>query len=125
MRVRPAREGDRADVLGVLDAGFLHTDPDHVAERIAAGTVLVAVEEGRILGALVADGERIVAVAVRPNRRGQGIGRSLVEAAADRWGRLIAAFDEGVRPFYESLGFEIAPAGDRYRGVLWPDEATE
>ena len=121
MRVRTAREEERTDVLGVLDAGFLHTDADRVAERIAAGTALVAVDEGRVVGALVGDGERIEAVAVRPNRRGQGVGRALIRAAADRWGRLVAEFDERVRPFYESLGFDVSPTDGRYRGVLEPD----
>lgn len=122
MRVRTAREEDRTDVLGVLDAGFLHTDADRVAERIAAGTALVAVDEGCVVGALVADGERIEAVAVRPNRRGQGVGRTLVLTAADRWGRLVAEFDERVRPFYESLGFDVSSLDGRYRGVLEPED---
>ncbi|MFB6119775.1 MAG: GNAT family N-acetyltransferase [Halobacteriaceae archaeon] len=120
MRVRTAREGERTDVLGVLDAGFLHTDADRVADRIAADEVLVAADGGTVVGALVAEDGFVVAIAVRPNRRGQGVGRSLVAAAADRWGRLVAEFDESVRPFYEALGFDISPAGERYRGVLDP-----
>ena len=63
------------------------------------------------------DGEEIVAVAVRPGRRGQGVGTALVEAAADRRERLTAGFDPGVRPFYESLGFEIECDDGRCQGV--------
>jgi GNAT superfamily N-acetyltransferase len=118
MRVRTARPGERPAVLGVLDAGFLHTDADRVADCIADGRAFVAVSEGRVVGALVGDGERIEAVAVRPGRRGQGVGRALVEAAVARWGRVVAEFDDGVRPFYESLGFAVTPVGERYRGVL-------
>ena len=70
-------------------------------------------------GALVLDGSKIDAVAVRRRRRGQGIGTALVEAASDRRGRVTAAFDADVRPFYEALGFAIQPLSesDRYRGV--------
>lgn len=60
----------------------------------------------------------IVAVAVRPGRRGQGIGSALVSAAASRREELVAGFDSDVRPFYESLGFEVECEGDRCRGSL-------
>ncbi|USZ69587.1 GNAT family N-acetyltransferase [Halorussus salilacus] len=65
---------------------------------------------------------RVDAVAVRRSRRGRGIGAELVRTAAERHPRLTAEFDPNVRPFYESLGFEVAPVGgeesDRLRGVL-------
>jgi len=76
-------------------------------------------DSGRVLGALVLDGEEITAVAVRRRRRGQGIGTQLVEAASDRRERLVAEFDPRVREFWSSLGFESEPLpdSDRYRGV--------
>jgi len=79
--------------------------------------------DGTVLGALVLDGDRIDAVAVRRNRRGQGIGTALVEAAAARRERLVAEFDAGVRPFYECLGFavESRTKTDRFRGVRPPE----
>jgi GNAT superfamily N-acetyltransferase len=66
-------------------------------------------------------------IAVHQSRRGRGIGRSLVGAAAKRAdGPLAARFREQVRPFYAALGFEIRereggrdPAGDtRLCGLL-------
>jgi GNAT superfamily N-acetyltransferase len=113
MNVRPAREDERLTVRRILDAAVLrYGDLDE-------HEVLVAVEEGRVLGVLVLDGDRIVAVAVRRRRRGQGIGRALVDAAAERRDRLVAECSEHVRPFYESLGFDVEGVGDgRYRGVL-------
>lgn len=126
VRVGPAEPDDLAAVMTVLDAGGLAADAGEVCERTAAGDVLVARagRGGAVLGALVLDGNEVEAVAVRPGRRGRGIGTALVEAAAERAAgeddRLVAAFDAGVRPFYESLGFEVGPADEpgRYRGVL-------
>ena len=118
--VREATVEDLPDVLNVVDGAALRVDVDSLRERIASGDVLVAREEGRVLGTVVLDGDRIAAVAVRRGRRDQGIGTALVEAAAERRERLVAEFDARVRPFWESLGFDIEPAdeSDRYRGVL-------
>ena len=112
MEVRRAAN-ETAAVRGILDAAMLRVEDAAIEE----GTTLVAAVEGRLLGALVLDGEEIVAVAVRPGRRGQGVGTALVEAAAARRERLTAGFDPGVRPFYESLGFEIECDDGRCRGL--------
>ncbi|PSQ42746.1 GNAT family N-acetyltransferase [Halobacteriales archaeon SW_5_68_122] len=112
MKVRRVAD-ETAAVRGILDAAMLRVEDAAIEE----GTTLVAAVEGRLLGALVLDGEEIVAVAVRPGRRGQGVGTALVEAAAARRERLTAGFDPGVRPFYESLGFEIECDDSRCRGV--------
>ncbi|WP_058826839.1 GNAT family N-acetyltransferase [Haloferax sp. Q22] len=138
------REGDPDELVGVmrvLDAGLLEADADEVRDRLAAGDCLVAEASGRVVGALVLDGDYIDAVAASPSRRGRGVGTALVRAALDRRGRLAADFDGGVRPFYESLGFDIEVRGgdgeedgdrdedegavadtgagdDRFRGVL-------
>jgi GNAT superfamily N-acetyltransferase len=122
--VREASSEDRLDVRRVLDAAILEVGNDF-GERLDAGDVLVAEEDGRgaILGALVlVPGEsnaHVDAVAVRRARRAQGVGTALVRAAAERRARLTAEFDPGVRPFYESLGFEISGVEgdeDRLRG---------
>lgn len=121
VRVREARPDEHAAAMSVLDGAMLEADADRVASDAASDPVtLVACEGERVLGALVLDGREVAAVAVRRARRGQGIGTALVEAAAARRDRLVAGFDGEVRPFYESLGFEVEPAGEdgRLRGVL-------
>lgn len=130
MPVRTAGREDLPAVATVLDAALLATDD--LRERVAAGDVLVATEEGRVLGGLVVEppaaapawvrergaDAHVAAVAVRRRRRGQGLGSALIEAAADR-GRLAAAFDPELRAFYEGRGFRVVATGEdgRLRGL--------
>jgi sulfur carrier protein ThiS/GNAT superfamily N-acetyltransferase len=121
VRVRAATPDDHLDVMRVVDGAVLAADADAVRERIAAGAVLVATVEGRVVGALVREGDRVTAVATRRRWRDRGVGTALVSTAADGRDRLVAEFDPGVRPFYESLGFDVegtAGEGDRLRGRL-------
>jgi len=120
VRIRPARDDDHLDVMRVLDGAMLDVDADRVRERIDTGAVLVATLDDRVVGALTLDGDRVTAVATRTRRQGQGVGTALVSAARADRDRLIAEFDPRVRPFYESLGFDIEPTGDgdRLRGQL-------
>lgn len=124
--VRTATSDDALEARRILDAAML--DPGDVEARIDDGDVLVAGDgrgtdgSERLLGAVVleplGDGARVVAIGVRRRHRARGIGRALLERALERERRLTARFDEGVRPFYEGLGFAIEPDdGDRYRGV--------
>jgi len=138
MDVREATPADRVAVANVLDGALLDTDPDLLRASIERGETLVAVAgderdagvgtassgadatADRILGALVRDGDRIESVAVRRRRRGQGIGTALIERALADCDHLVADFDERVRPFYESLDFEIRPVDGedgRYRAT--------
>jgi GNAT superfamily N-acetyltransferase len=125
MAIRRARAGELVDVLNVLDGADLATDYDRLEAGLERGDVFVAVPDGRgddspVVGALVLDGDEIANVAVRRRRRDQGIGSELVERASRERDRLLAEFDAGVEPFYESLGFDVTRGDDgRYRGV-WP-----
>ena len=122
MDVRPASARDHLGVMRVLDGANLELAASVAEDRIDAGTVVVADDDNRIVGALVAMqrdvGAHVEAVAVRRKRRASGIGSALVEAAADRWTPLTADFDPPVKPFYDALGFDCEHRGDRYRGVL-------
>lgn len=145
--IRPAIPTEDLEVRRILDAAMLEFEG--LTARLEAGDVLVAAEsvdgsrrtgdssEGtdatkstglgadreRLLGALVleprASGAVVDAVAVRRQRRARGIGTRLVTRALEREGRLRARFDDRVRPFYDSLGFEVRAVDDgRYEGVL-------
>jgi GNAT superfamily N-acetyltransferase len=119
METRNARPADLPAVMNALDGASLSVDAETVRERIEGETVLLAVADGRILGACVLDGPEIEAIAVRRRRRGQGIGRRLVECAAGSVDEdLRADFHRRVRPFYDALGFAIGPTdeSDRFRG---------
>lgn len=121
--IRPATVDDLPAVMTVFDAAVLETDVETVRAAIDRDGVLVAAVEDRVLGALLLVGDEIEAVAVRRNRRGQGIGSALVAAVTERRDRVVAEFDPRVRPFYESLGFDVEPTDgpERYRGVWRSD----
>ena len=138
MYVRTATPDDALKVRRILDGAML--DPGDVEARIDADDVFVAGDHRggsggvdgaseRILGALVLEprerGAHVSAISVRRRHRGRGIGRTLVERALERERRLTARFDDGVRPFYETLGFAIEPIdGQRHRGVVVTGEES-
>lgn len=120
MTVRLAEPSDHAELLGILDAAALQTDSEQVREAIERDAVFVATagERETILGALVLSGTEILAVAVRPGRRGQGLGRRLVARAKRSRERLVAVHEHGVAPFWQAVGFERVgetAAGQRRR----------
>ncbi len=145
VRVRTATPDDLVPVMRVLDGSLLDVEAGTVEERIDRGAVLVAVADGdtagRVVGALVLDApephpaaprpeeqapetRHAEAVAVRRRHRSSGVGTALVEAAAERCDYLTAEFRGEVRPFYESLGFDIEREGEsgedgseRYHGM--------
>ncbi|MXR50984.1 GNAT family N-acetyltransferase [Halovenus sp. WSH3] len=123
MRVREAAPPEYTELLSILDAAALRTDSDRIRAAIDRGAVLVALPDrpdgtdAPILGTLVLDGATIRAIAVRPGRRGQGVGRALVAHAQQSSQRLIAECDPGVRPFWEAVGFTITDeSGGRLTG---------
>lgn len=129
MNVREARRNEIDEIHSIIEATMLELDPDLIQSILSSqtnGSVLVAVDshEGPILGAIVVQEGHVVAIAVRPNRRGQGIGSELIIAAARRTDDpLTATFDPAVAPFYERLGFELEPIEEtsRVRAIFSAD----
>ena len=118
VRVRPATGDELPAVRNVLDGAALQIEHERLPAAVETGGVLVAVVDGRVLGALVLDGTEITAIAVRRRRRGQGIGTALVDAAAARCEALSATCDRRVAPFWRAAGFELTvlDSTDRVRG---------
>jgi ribosomal protein S18 acetylase RimI-like enzyme len=125
-RVRRAEADEYRALMRVVEGALLDVDPETVRAALDDGRALVAVDDGRVVGGLVHEDGKIVAVAVAPGRRGEGLGRTLVDRAdAATDGPLTATFDGRVRGFYESLGFEIEERDgaeetngtDRFAGV--------
>lgn len=129
--IRQAGPDDLVDIMRLFDGALLETDADRIRDQLTGrrGCLLVA-GEGRPVGAVALlndteevddlpwpDSVYISAIAVQKERRGLGVGRSLVMAAADRASPrpLSATFDERVRPFYTACGFGI----DERAGRLW------
>ncbi|MFA9416150.1 GNAT family N-acetyltransferase [Natrinema sp. HArc-T2] len=138
MFVRTATPDDALEIRRILDAAML--EPGDIEGRIDAGDIFVAGDHHgmparessaeRILGTVVLEpladerGAHVGAIGVRRRHRDQGLGRALIETALEREGRLTARFDDGVRPFYERLGFSIEPIDEqRYRGLVTIDRA--
>ncbi|ERH12739.1 MAG: acetyltransferase (GNAT) family [halophilic archaeon J07HB67] len=106
VRLAPARTPDAERVAAcveTLDPTRRPFDPEGWRDRTAA--------------------THVDSVAVTRGRRGDGVGTTLVEAAADAAGLtacpLTVAFRPAVAPFYESLGFSVVSPPDGERLVGW------
>ena len=117
IRIRTALPAEELAVRRLLDGAVLAYEG--LEERIAAGQVLVAIDDGTARGVLLwepgASHTRIRALAVHPRHRRRGIATALVGSLEPP---LEARFDADLRPFYEHLGFIVSSTdGGRCRGV--------
>ena len=149
IEVRPVRSDERAEagrVTALAYREFVRPGDraweeylDHIADvgdRAERALVLVAVEEGRILGsatleleervepeddpALAPDESHIRMLGVDPAARGGGVGRSLMQAGIERarvQGKRFVTLRTtpvmtAAQALYASMGFELDPAHD-------------
>lgn len=110
-----------------LASGFEPLESGRLKQALTASLVrLSAEEDGETIGMVrvAGDGAFVFVIAdllVRPDRRGQGIGRALVNAAVDAissmlpngvWATVTLVAANGRESFYESLGFHKIPRGE-------------
>jgi peroxiredoxin/ribosomal protein S18 acetylase RimI-like enzyme len=118
------RRGTNNDVVAamrVLQGALLDVDGSTVRDAAPEGEILLAEDGDWVVGALVIRDGHVEGVAVRRERRGEGIGSALVEAAvADEDGTVTADFRAGVRGFWKGIGFEVEQEGSRFWGVRTP-----
>lgn len=145
--IRQATRSDRVSVEQVIESALLEIDPNFLETALQKRDVLVAMREDPdqpdqshqsdrsdrsdqshlstvVLGTIVLDITEIVALAVRPRCRGQGIGSALVDAAGEHRQLLVCEFDDRVIDFWRTCGFDIegiegtegTEGTDRYRG---------
>jgi GNAT superfamily N-acetyltransferase len=124
--------------MRLFDGALLETENDRIRDQLTGdrGCILLAEAAGRPVGAVALinaaetvedvvwpDSVYISAIAVQKQRRGQGVGRSLIEAALE-WADprpLSATFDERVRPFYTACEFTIEEREGRLWGIRRPE----
>ena len=110
MRVRRAGPADVGVLADLHAAAF---DPSWSAAEIAALDAVALLEDdaGLILVRTVAGEAEILTVGVRPQARGGGVGRRLVEAA------LASALAEGAGSVFLEVAEDNAPARRLYAGL--------
>jgi ribosomal protein S18 acetylase RimI-like enzyme len=93
------------------DEGFLQQTWDFFSSSYRRNTAHVFLDDDGVAGFAVVRGDGYVLfLAVRPDRRGEGVGRSLVKKAADENDRLTChtrASNRNAFEFYRHLGFEV------------------
>lgn len=117
--IRVAEPAEVADVARIVEGALLEV-PVALETACAEGRVLVIGDPiyGAAVIAPARRGGRLVALAVTPSRRGEGVATRLLEAALARWHPLSATIDHRVTSLYEALGFALYPvSATRYRAV--------
>lgn len=129
MEIRPAQPEDVSAIARLLNDLGYPSSPREVGKRLAGlnGCDRVLVTDGGLIALhripRVAEGGalmRITALVVAPDRRGQGVGRALLQTAeeiARRWGCDLIEVSSGRRAerdaahaFYGAMGFEDSAA---------------
>ena len=139
MNIRPIADGDEDGVVDLWEAcGLLRPwnaplDDIALARRTADCEIFIGEDDGKIIASALAgsDGHRgwLYYVAVSTERRGENLGTAMV-AHAEAWFRnigilkvelMIRPENEGVRAFYESIGYVVEPRVVMSRWLIGQD----
>lgn len=102
---------DAEQLLGSVTGSLL------AAKRLVDGGELRGVEDGGELAGCVVTAERndgalvIEAIAVAPGRRGEGVGRSIIQALHDGSRTVLVEASEESVGFFRKCGFTVESAG--------------
>jgi ribosomal protein S18 acetylase RimI-like enzyme len=106
------------------EEGFLRQTWDFFSSSYRRNTAHVVLDEEGVVGFAVVRGDGYVLfLAVRPDRRGEGVGRLLVEKAAEDHDKLTChtrSSNANAVEFYRHLGFEV----ERRVGNYYQDGET-
>lgn len=135
MGVRIAKPDEVPEIMSILEGALLDVSINEIRGAVQLELVRVYVDSSRIIGVVVTQpthdwageehldvGIHIHAIAVRPNRRNQGIGRELLEEVLACHDSATVTFEEHAKPFYRALNVSIlSRQNDTYLGVLKGD----
>lgn len=135
MGVRIAKPDEVPEIMSILEGGLLEVSSDEIRAAVQLELVRVYVDSTRIIGVVVTRpthdwsseeypdaGIHIDAIAVRPNRRNQGIGRELIEEILACHDSATVTFEGHAKPFYRALNVSILKReNNTYLGVLEAD----
>ncbi|QPC42080.1 GNAT family acetyltransferase [Kaustia mangrovi] len=136
---RPIEDGDIEDVVALWQRCDLTRPWNDPAKDIAFARaqpnadILLGILDGRIAASVMVghDGHRgiVYYVAVDPDHRRKGLGRQVMQAA-EAWlvergvwklNLVVRPENEGVRSFYEQLGYEVEPRLNMARRLIDQD----
>ena len=136
---RPLQDAEIDDVIALWRACDLTrpwNDPDkdiRFARSGPASDVLICVDGETVIASVMVghDGHRgiVYYVATHPDYRRQGLGAAAMQAAEDwliqrgvwKLNLLVRPENDGVRSFYENIGYEVEPRLCMARKLMVPD----
>lgn len=140
MRIRPIQDGDEDDVVALWNACGLTRpwnapyDDIALARQTAQAEIFVGLDNEAVVASVLcgSDGHRgwVYYLAVAPNRQKDGLGRDIM-AHGENWLRsqgvpkvelMIRPENEGVKKFYEQIGYAVE---DRIVMSRWVDGREE
>lgn len=112
MAVRELLPTELHEAEAILDQALLEFDRDRLLNPDSPGIRLGYILDDRLAGVAFVDECHIIAIAVRPRDRNQGIGRRLIDTISERCETVTATCEPRNREFYAALGFTLEATGD-------------
>jgi len=113
------RKGRIEDIKSIKEMDDVSLKAKHSLEYLInnLGSILVAVEEDKVLGYIMVKREEVMNLVVHPDSRGKGIGRKLIEEVMKKSNRLTSRSRENNKiaiNFLKKLGFKEKRKIEKY-----------